>query len=137
MMRTGHVGHGHSGDRRIEFEECLVSYNRSDLRAETTGAQILMDDQAAPRTPDAVQNQVAIPWHQGAKVNDVGADAFRGCLAARHHRTPADDRDLVTLPRLLRLAEWQHELVAGPWPPRPGIVEHGAMLEEDYRVVPA
>ena len=136
-MRAWDVGHGYPRHRRIEVEKRLVGHHGSDLRAEPAGSQILMDDQAAARAADAVEHHVAVPWHQRAQVDDVGADAFRRRLAARHHRAPGDDGDLVAFARLLRLAERQDELVAGPRPPRPAVVQHGAMFEEDHRVVAA
>ena len=74
---------------------------------------------------------------QRAQVDDVGADALRRGLAARHHRAPGDDRDLVALARLLRAAERKNIFVARPRPPSPAVVEHRAMLEEQHRIVAA
>ncbi len=137
MMRARNVGHGDARDRRIEIEERLVGDDRGNLRAETAGAQILMDDQAAPRAADAFQHHLAVPRHQRAQVDDIGADALRRRLAARNHRAPGDDGDLVALAGLPGLAERQDEFVARPRPPRPAVVEHRAMLEEDHRIVAA
>ena len=136
-MRARDVGHRHPRDRRVEVEERLVGDHRGDLRAEAAGAQILVDDQAAAGAADAVQHHLAVPRIERAQVDDVGADALRRGLAARHHRAPGDDGDCIALAGLLRPAERQHIIVARPRPPRPGIVEHRAMLEEHHRVVAA
>src|SRR4051812_9334013 len=104
MMRARDVGHGDARDRGIEVEECLVGDYRRNLRAEAAGAQILMHDQAAARSPNAVEHHVFVPRLQRAQVDDVCAEAFGRGLAPRHHRTPGDDGDRVAFAGLLRLA---------------------------------
>src|SRR5206468_1966895 len=96
-----------------------------------------VDDQAAARAADAVEHHVLVPRVQRPEVYHVGAEALGGRLAAWHHRAPGDDRDLLAFARLFRAAEWQDVLVARPRPPRPAVVEHRAMLEEQYRIVAA
>ena len=65
MMRAWDVGHGHARDRRIEVEEGFVGDDRGDFRAEAAGAQILMDDQAAARSANAVEHHVSCPTASG------------------------------------------------------------------------
>ena len=62
---------------------------------------------------------------------------FRRGLAARHHRAPGDDGDPAAIARFPRLTERQRKIIAGPRPPRPRVVEHRAMFEENHRVVAA
>ena len=83
MMRARDVGHGHPRDRRVEVEERLVGDHRGDLRAEAAGAQILVDDQAAARAANAVEHHLAVPRHQRAQVDDVGADTPSAAASQR------------------------------------------------------
>src|SRR6478735_8604511 len=137
MMRTREVRHGHARNRRIEVEESFVGNNRRDLGAEAAGSQVFMDDQAAASAADAVEHHVLVPGHERPKVDDIGADTLGGRLAARDHGAPSDNGDLVALTGLFGTSERQDIVVARPRPPRPAVVEHGSMFEEQHRVVAA
>src|SRR3546814_9848361 len=134
-MRAGNVRHGEAGDGGVEIEEGFVSHDRGYLGAEAAGLEILVDDEAAAGAADGVQNHLAVPRHQGAEVDDICRNALRRVLAPRDHRAPGDDGDLVPLPRLLRPAEGEDVIVARIGAAGPGVVEHGAMLEEHDRII--
>src|SRR5262249_51653324 len=78
-----------------------------------------------------------IPGRQRTQIEHlrVNVRVVRGLQAPLDHGSPGDDRDLGARSHRACLAEGYDELVPRIWPPRPGAIEHRAMLEEDDRIV--
>ena len=113
--------------------------DRGDLRAEAAGQNILVHDEAAARLAHRGEHRVAIPWHQGAQIENL--DRRRASAAASSQRSTIAPQVTMVRSRALatraRLAERQDEIIAGIRTARRRRIEHGAMLEENRRIVAA
>ena len=141
-VRHRHVGAGDPLDRRVEVVEGLLLDQRREVGADAAVRPALLDDHAAVRLADRVEDRVEVERAQRARVDHLGLDAvlvgerLRGLLGHVRHPQDADDRHVVPLAAHRRLAEADDLVVAVLGNLAAHAVE-GLVLDEDHRVVVA
>ena len=139
-MRAWNVRHGQSRDGRIKIHERLIGNNRRNLRAKSRRAQIFMHNQTTAGFVDGAQHRLPCPTapksanRSPRRCGQMPWRLLRSALTiAPQVMMESSSPSIVDF----RLPEGQNIIIAGIRPPRPGIVEHGAMFKKHHRVIAA